>query len=140
MNNKVFIEFLNSNRKDTLLDTLDIEFTEANKDEGWLKGCMPVNSKHHRPFGVLHGGATISLAESLGSSASVMYVDIDNEIPVGLELSANHVKSKKEGVVYGTAKIIHKGRTTHLWEIRIEDEEGKLISICKITNLIINKK
>ncbi len=140
MNDKAFVEFLNNNRKDTLLSTIGIEFTEANKEEGWLKAFMPISSKIHRPFGVLHGGATISLAESLGSSASVMYLDIETKIPVGLEISANHVKSKSEGVVYGTARILHKGKSTHLWEIRVEDEEGKLISFCKITNLIINRK
>lgn len=140
MDNKVFVDLLNSKRKDTLLSTLDIQFIEANAEKGWLKGSMPVSSKHQQPFGILHGGATISLAESLGSSASLMYLDIQKEIPVGLEISANHVKSKSEGMVYGTAQIIHKGRSTHLWQVRIEDEDGNLISLCKITNLIKNRK
>ena len=140
MNNKVFVDLLNSKSKDTLLDILNIEFTEANIEEGWLKGSMPVSSNHKQPYGILHGGATLSLAESLGSSASLMYLDLQKEIPVGLEISANHVKSKNEGTVYGTAQIIHKGRSTHLWQVRIEDEEGKLISLCKITNLIKNRK
>lgn len=139
MTNEVFVEFLNAHSKNTLMETLEIRYDSANKEEGWLKGSMPVSSKNHQPFGILHGGASISLAESLGSAASLMYVDLKTHVVSGISLSANHLKSKKGGMVYGTANILHKGKSTHLWEIRIEDEKGKLISLCKLTNLVINK-
>jgi uncharacterized protein (TIGR00369 family) len=139
MTNEVFVEFLNDHSKNTLMETLEIKFDSSNKEEGWLKGSMPVLPKHHQPFGILHGGASVSLAESLGSAASLMYIDLKAQAISGISIAANHVKSKKEGIVYGTAKILHKGKTTHLWEIKIEDEKGRLISLCKLTNLVINK-
>ena len=139
MTNEVFVEFLNNHSKNTLMETLEIQYTLANAEAGWLKGSMPVSSKVHQPFGILHGGASLSLAESLGSAASLMYINLETQAISGISIDANHVKSKRDGVVYGTAQIVHKGKTTHLWEIRIEDEKGKLISLCKLTNLVINK-
>jgi uncharacterized protein (TIGR00369 family) len=139
MTNEVFVEYLNAHSKNTLMETLEIKYDSANTKEGWLKGSMPVNAKHHQPFGLLHGGASLSLAESLGSAASLMYIDLKTQAINGISISANHVKSKKDGMVYGTAQIVHKGKSTHLWEIKIEDEKGKLISLCKLTNLVINK-
>ena len=139
MTNEVFVEFLNAHSKNTLMETLEIKYDSANTKEGWLKGSMPVNANHHQPFGLLHGGASLSLAESLGSAASLMYIDLKTQAINGISISANHVKSKKDGMVYGTAQIVHKGKSTHLWEIKIEDEKGKLISLCKLTNLVINK-
>ncbi len=139
MTNEVFVEFLNDHSKNTLMETLEIKYESANSEEGWLKGTMPVNTKNHQPFGILHGGASLSLAESLGSAASLMYIDLKTQAISGISVSANHLKSKRDGMVFGTAKILHKGKTTHLWEIRIEDEKGKLISLCKLTNLVINK-
>ena len=140
MTDKVFVDFLNNHTKNTLMETLNISFTEANKEQGWLKGSMPVSTKNHQPFGILHGGASVSLAESLGSAGSLMFIDLDTQVCSGIEINANHIKSKKHGMVNGIAKIIHKGKTTHLWEIRIEDEKGSLISLCKLTSLVINKK
>jgi uncharacterized protein (TIGR00369 family) len=140
MSNEVFVDFLNKLSQNTLMQTLDIKYTEADIEEGWLKASMPVTSVHHQPFGMLHGGATISLAESLGSAASNMFLDPQPQYCVGLEMSANHIKSVKDGMVYGKASVIHKGKRTHLWEIRIEDEKGSLISLCKLTNMVINKK
>ena len=101
---------------------------------------MPVNSKVHQPMGLLHGGATVALAESVGSAASMIFINPhENEIR-GIEISANHLKSKREGVIFGTARIIHKGRSIHLWEIKITDEEDNLISLCKLTNMILPRK
>ncbi len=120
------------------METLGITFTEIGKDH--VSAMMPVNSTVHQPFGLLHGGATIALAESVGSMASMLFIDSSKFESRGIELSANHVKSKKEGWVTGIAKNIHKGKTTHLWEIRIVDENGDLISICKLTNIILPKK
>jgi uncharacterized protein (TIGR00369 family) len=101
---------------------------------------MPVNSKVHQPIGLLHGGASVALAESVGSFASALSVDLDKFEVRGIEISANHLKSIKEGIVTATARPIHKGKTTHLWEIRIVDEQQNLISLCKLTNIILPKK
>ena len=139
MTNEAFVDFLNDHSKNTLMETLEISYTEANEEEGWLKATMPVKSAHHQPFGILHGGASVSLAESIGSAASLMYIDLKSQAISGISIHANHVKSKKDGLVTGTARIVHKGRTTHLWEIKIEDEKGRLISLCKLTNIVIDK-
>ncbi len=122
----------------TLMETLEIEYIDAGPD--FLKAKMPVNSRMHQPAGLLHGGASVALAESVGSAASMMFADSGEFEVRGIEISANHLKAKREGTVYGTAKIIHRGRTIHLWEIRITDEYDQLISICKLTNIILPRK
>ncbi len=122
----------------TLMQTLNIEYVDAGKD--FLVAKMPVNSSVHQPMGLLHGGAIVALAESVGSAASMLFIDIKNEEVRGIEISANHLKSKREGIVFATAKIIHKGRTLHLWEIKITDENDNLISLCKLTNMVLPKK
>jgi 1,4-dihydroxy-2-naphthoyl-CoA hydrolase len=132
------LETLNGFNKNTLMQTLEIEFVDVGID--FVTAKMPVNSRVHQPYGILHGGATAALAETLGSCASALFIDSEKKIVKGIELSINHLKSKKEGVVFGVAKPIHKGRTTHLWEIRIVDEEDNLISICKLTNIVLDKK
>lgn len=124
--------------QNTLMQTLEIEYIDAG--EGFLKAKMPVNARVHQPMGLLHGGATVALAESVGSAASVLFVDPEKFEVRGIEISANHVKAKRDGIVYATAKIIHKGRSIHLWEIRIVDEQDNLISICKLTNMILPKR
>ena len=125
----------------TLMETLEIEYIDVATDPPMLKASMPVNPRVHQPAGLLHGGATAALAESLGSAASFMLIDREKSAVVGIELSCNHLRSKTEGMVYGTAKIIHQGRSTHLWEIEVRDEEDRLISHCKLTNMVIpNRK
>lgn len=124
--------------ENTLMETLEIEFTDA--DEGFLEATMPVNSRVHQPMGLLHGGASVALAESVGSAASIMFINPELQEVRGIEISANHLRSKRDGVVTGTAKIIHKGRSLHLWEVKITDEAGKLISLCKITNMVLPRK
>jgi uncharacterized protein (TIGR00369 family) len=138
MKNKEMLAKMNGFSKNTLMETLSIEFTEIGDD--FVTAKMPVNSKVHQPYGILHGGATAALAETVGSSASVLFVDTKKYIIKGIELSVNHLKSKKEGTVFATARVIHKGRSTHLWEIKIVDEQDTLISICKITNMILERK
>lgn len=138
MDKKAVLQFVNAQNKNTLMETLNMEFIEIGED--YVVAKMPVNSKVHQPYGLLHGGATAALAETVGSMASAYFTRNDNKTVKGIELSINHVKSKKEGIVYAKASPIHKGRTTHLWEIKITDEEGKLISICKLTNIILDKK
>jgi len=123
--------------KNTLMETLSIEYIDVG--EGFLKAKMPVNSKVHQPMGLLHGGASVALAESVGSAASMLFANPETDEIRGIEISANHLKSKREGEVFATAKIVHKGKTLHLWEIRIEDEEENLISLCKLTNIVMPK-
>jgi uncharacterized protein (TIGR00369 family) len=129
---------LNSFSKNTLMQTLNIEFIDVTEDS--LTAKMPVNSSVHQPYGLLHGGATAALAETVGSCASAFFVDSETKMIKGIELSINHIKSVKEGVVYGVAKQIHKGKTIHLWEVKIFDDEQHLISICKLTNIVLDKK
>jgi len=138
MNSKDILEKLNSINKNTLMETLDIRYTEIGND--YLVATMPVNSRVYQPMGLLHGGATVALAESVGSAASYYFTKDDNTEVRGIEINANHLRSVKAGIVRATARIIHKGRSTHLWEIKIEDEEGKLISICKLTCIVLAKK
>jgi len=137
MNKIDVLEKLNNLSKNTLMETLGIKYINIGND--FLEATMPVNSRVFQPAGILHGGATLALAESVGSAASAILIDAKKTIVKGIEISGNHIKSKKNGLVKATAKIIHKGRTTHLWEIRIVDEEDKLISICKLTNIILPK-
>lgn len=136
-NKEEFLEFGKKICQNTLMETLEIEFIEVGED--FLKAKMPVNPKVHQPMGLLHGGASVALAESVGSAASLMFVDVSKYEVRGIEISANHLKSKKEGTVFATAKIIHKGRTIHLWEIKITDENDNLISLCKLTNIVLPK-
>lgn len=129
---------LNSYNTNTLMETLSIEFVDVGED--FITAKMPVNSKVHQPYGILHGGATAALAETVGSLASAYFLKSKDKIVKGIDLSINHLKSKREGFVFGTARPIHRGRTTHLWEIKVVDEEGNLISLCKLTNIILDKK
>lgn len=124
--------------KNTLMETLDIEFTEVGDD--FLTARMPVTSKVHQPDGVLHGGATVALAESVGSLASHVFLDTKEFFIRGIEISANHIKSVSEGYVYAKASYLHKGRTTQLWNIRITDEQGNLISVVKLTTIALPRK
>jgi len=132
------LQAFNMRCKDTLMETLEIEYVDVGAD--FLVAKMPVNSKVHQPYGLLHGGATAALAESVGSAASAYFVDNSKFIVKGIELSVNHLKSIREGEVTATAKILHKGRTTHLWEIKVTDEHQKLISVAKLTNIVLEKK
>ena len=135
--NKI-LHYCNEISKNTLMQTLNIEFVDAGED--YLVATMPVNTSVHQPMGLLHGGASVALAESVGSAASMLFVNSELSEVRGLEISANHLKAKREGIVTATARIIHKGRSIHLWEIRITDENGALISLCKLTNMVIPKR
>jgi len=128
----------NEMSKNTLMATLEMEFIDAGED--FLTAKMPVNPRVHQPMGLLHGGASVALAESVGSAASMLYVNPEKQEVRGIEISANHLRSKREGMIFGTARIVHKGRSIHLWEIKIVDEEGRLISLCKLSNMILPKR
>ncbi|MGK4568453.1 PaaI family thioesterase [Flavobacterium sp. 3HN19-14] len=132
------LEMCNNFCPNTLMETLEIKFVDAG--DGYLKASMPVNSRVHQPMGLLHGGASVALAESVGSAASLLFVNPQESEVRGIEISANHLKAKRDGMIYGTAKIIHKGRSIHLWEIRITDESDNLISICKLSNMILPRR
>lgn len=134
---KEILDALNARRKNTLLETLDMEFTAVGKD--YVEAKMPVTPKVHQPDGVLHGGATVALAETVGSVASFVFLDGENFFVRGIEINANHVRSIAKGTVYAKAKFIHKGRTTQVWDIRITDENGRLISSSKLTTIALPK-
>lgn len=132
------LQLCNNWCKNTLMETLEIEYIDAGED--FLTAKMPVNKRVHQPMGLLHGGATVALAESVGSAASLMFINTEKQEVRGIEISANHLRAKREGIVFCTAKIIHQGRSIHLWEIKITDEVGKLISLCKLTNMILPRR
>ncbi len=131
------LKICNETSKNTLMETLDIEYIDVGED--FLLAKMPITPKVHQPDGVLHGGASVALAESVGSAASYIFLDGNKYFVRGLEISANHVKSIKDGYVYAKATILHKGRTTQLWEIKITNEADQLISLCKLTTIALPK-
>lgn len=137
MKNEEILAKCNAMCKNTLMETLNIEFTDIGED--FVTARMPVNSRVHQPDGVLHGGATVALAESVGSVASHIFLDAEEFFIRGIEISANHLKSIKAGEVFAKATFIHKGRTTQLWDIRITDIENNLISVVKLTTIALPK-
>ena len=131
MDKKQILAMSNAICKNTLMETLEIEYVDVGED--FFTARMPVTKKVHQPDGVLHGGATAALAESAGSAA-VFVLNQDPSIHVrGIEITANHVKSISSGYVFAKAKVIHKGKTIQLWEIKVTDEKDQLISLCKLT-------
>ncbi len=136
-NKKQILAACNAICKDTLMETLEIEFIDLTDEV--LVAKMPVTKRVHQPDGVLHGGATVALAESIGSAAAFIFLGNNNLTVRGLEIAANHIKSIKDGYVYARAIALHKGRTTQLWQIRIENENGDLISLVKLTTITLHK-
>ncbi|MFN0084367.1 MAG: hotdog fold thioesterase [Blastocatellia bacterium] len=129
--------YLQQYGKDSLVTQLGIEFQEIGED--YLIARMPVDSRTVQPYGILHGGASVALAETLGSVASFMTLDpAANQIPVGFEINANHIKSARSGWVYGKVTPIHLGGRTHVWEIRITDEKENLICVSRLSVMIID--
>ncbi len=124
-------------RYTSILGVLGIEITERGED--YLSGTMPVDHRTHQPTGILHGGASVVLAESLGSSATSMCLDLDREYCVGLDINANHIRAIRSGTVTGTAKPIHMGRSTHVWEINIVDEKQRKVCVSRITMAILQR-
>ncbi|HUG98236.1 MAG TPA: hotdog fold thioesterase [Gammaproteobacteria bacterium] len=125
------VEALNAMTSDTLMETIEIRFTEVGDD--YLVATMPVDARTHQPFGLLHGGATAALAETLGSAAANCCLDADAEYAVGLEINANHLRAVRHGNVTGTARPVHLGRRTQVWDTRVEDEAGKLVCVSRLT-------
>ncbi len=133
-----FLAQANASSKDTLMETLSIEMVDFGDD--FLVARMPVTPRVHQPDGVLHGGATAALAESVGSFASHIFIDTENLFVRGLEITANHLRSVRDGYVYARATFLHKGRTTQLLDIRVTDEADNLISICRLSTISLPKK
>jgi 1,4-dihydroxy-2-naphthoyl-CoA hydrolase len=124
--------------KNTMVEYLGIKFTEVG--ENFIKASMPVDHRTHQPYGLLHGGASASLAETLGSVASALVIDREKFICVGIEINANHIRSVRSGWVIGTCSPVHIGSTTHVWDIQIHDENNKLICVSRLTVAILKKK
>jgi uncharacterized protein (TIGR00369 family) len=131
------LEQMAESSKNTAVTALGIEYVEIGDD--YVVGRIPVDKRTVQPFGILHGGASVLLAETLGSMAANYCLREENQIAVGLDINANHVRSATNGWVYGTARPQHLGSTTQVWEIRLENEEGKLVCISRLTMAVINR-
>ena len=131
-------EMLNKMSVNTMLQHIGIQFTKIG--DGTIEARMPVDHRTHQPFGLLHGGASVALAETLGSVAAMCCLDSSTQYCVGLDINANHIKSVRDGFVVGTVKPIHIGKKTHVWEIKITTEKDELVCISRITMAILDKK
>jgi 1,4-dihydroxy-2-naphthoyl-CoA hydrolase len=135
---EIALERINAMFANTLGETLGLRITEIGDD--YVRGTLPVDARTHQPYGLLHGGASVALAETLGSLAGMLTLDPAVEAAVGLDINANHVRGVKSGVVTGTARPQHLGRSTQVWEIRIEDERQKLVCISRLTLAVIPRQ
>jgi len=131
------VQDLNKLCENTMVSHIGIEFTEIGED--YICAKMPVAYHTHQPDGLLHGGASVVLAETLGSVASNLCIDRNNKISVGLDINANHVRSTRTGYVTGITKPVHLGASTHIWEIRISNEKNSLICIARLTMAVLDK-
>ena len=129
------VKKMNALNEGTMMETLGIEYLEVK--EGFVYARMFVKKELSQPYGMLHGGASMAMAESIGGVGSAVYVDIETYVIRGMQMSANHVKAAKVGsYVYATATILHKGRQTHVWNIDVKNEDGDLVSTCRLTNFV----
>lgn len=138
INKNAPLEQVNAMSKNTLLEVLEIKVIELGDD--YLKATMPVDKRTHQPMGLLHGGATAALIESLGSIGSSLIVDTQKQGVVGIEINANHLRGVTSGIVTGTAKIVHGGRKTHVWQVDIHNGENKLVCTGRLTVMITDLK
>lgn len=134
----ISIDSLNALNLNTLGQVIDIQFVEVG--DNFLKASMPVDHRTHQPYGLLHGGASAALAETVGSVASSLCIDREQQICVGIEINCNHIRGKRSGVVIATASPLHLGATSHVWDIRITDEEGRLVCVSRLTVSVLKKK
>jgi 1,4-dihydroxy-2-naphthoyl-CoA hydrolase len=133
---KVDINLINSMSKNTLMETLDMKCVEVGED--YIVATMPVDHRTHQPMGLLHGGASAALIESIGSMGSSLILDLQKEVPVGVEINANHVGGLKSGLVRGVGKIVHAGKRTHVWQVDIfDDASNKLICTGRLTVMVV---
>ncbi|MCY3902512.1 MAG: hotdog fold thioesterase [Caldilineaceae bacterium] len=136
-NPEMTVAAINRMSEQTLVANLGIEFTEVGAD--FMCAQMPVDRRTLQPYGLLHGGASLALAETMGSVASTALIDLATQAAVGLEINGNHLRPVEDGVVTGTVRPIHIGRRTHVWDIRIEDEEGRLVNVSRLTMMIVQR-
>jgi 1,4-dihydroxy-2-naphthoyl-CoA hydrolase len=136
--NKISIDHLKELGKGTMSDHLGIEWMDAG--DNWLKAKMPVDQRTTQPYGFLHGGASCVLAETIGSVASAMVIDLSSFLCMGIEINANHIRRVNEGFVFGTCTPLHLGNTIHVWDIRITDDKENLICISRLTVAIRKRK
>jgi len=136
-NPEMTVAAINRMSEQTLAANLGIEFTEVGAD--FMCAQMPVDRRTIQPYGLLHGGASLVLAETMGSVASTALIDLATQAAVGLEINGNHLRPVEDGVVIGTVRPIHLGRRTHVWDIRIEDEEGRLVNVSRLTMMIVQR-
>ena len=136
MNIQEILAKANEMSPNTMMETLGIRFTDVG--ENFAEATMEVGSRVHQPAGILHGGASVALAESLGSMASYLLINDPKKHVVGLDINANHIRSISKGTVTARAELLHGGRRTHVWDIRIRDEEKRLICICRLTMIIVD--
>ena len=134
---KLSLEQMNETSKGTMMEVLGIEYLIV--ESGYIKAKMPVDGRTRQPFGILHGGASVALAETIGSIGSAVLMADKNVDVRGAGISANHVKAVKSGWVFGEARAIHIGKNTHIWDIQIKDEAGDLVSTARLTNFILLK-
>ena len=135
---KVSLEKINALNRNTLMEALSITCVETGED--YIIAEMPVNSKTHQPMGLLHGGASAALIESIGSIGSSLLIDLEKQAPVGLEINANHLRGVKSGFVKAIGKIVHAGKKTHVWQVDIFDKQNeKLVCTGRLTVMIIDK-
>ena len=132
------IELLNQRGENTMVPYLGIEITEIGPD--YLSGTMPVDHRTIQPLGLLHGGASCVLAESIGSIAANVCLDPEKFFAVGLSINASHIRSARSGIVKATARPFHLGKTTQVWDIKIENEEGKLVCVSRLTMAVVERK
>lgn len=138
MFNTAHAELANTFAPKTMVAHLGIQFIVD--DQGRFCASMPVDERTHQPAGLLHGGATAALAESLGSMGSWLLVDREKQAVVGIEVSANHLKGVRSGTVTATGELVHQGRTMHVWDVRVRNAGGELCAICRLTTLIIDRR
>lgn len=131
------LQELNNISVGTMAETLEIRFTVIG--ENYLEATMPINSNSRQPYGLLHGGASAAMAETVGSVAASMCIDREKQICVGLEINCNHIRGKKEGIVTARATPLHVGASTHVWDIKINDERGSLVCVSRLTMAILKK-
>lgn len=137
LSNEDIVARINATREGSIWGVLDITVVSANKDR--VVATMPIGPNQRQQVGYLHGGASVTLAESLASLGTALNIDMDRQMAFGLEINANHLRPKRDGILTGIATPLHKGRTTHVWEIKISDENDKLICISRCTVAIVDR-
>ncbi len=134
---KEFVEYQNTHRHGTAAEALDITVVEAAEDR--LVATMPIGPNQRQPGGYLHGGISVALAETVASLGSLLHVDRECQMAFGMEINANHLRPKREGILTAAATPLHLGRTTHIWDVRIVDEQGKLVCVSRCTVAVVDR-